>query len=140
SLVLLVGVTVETIDVRPELFGAIAHRPIAWIGVGAVVAGALAIVTGLTGRREARAFAGSCAAVAGLLAALAPGVFPVMLHSTLHPARSLTAYAGASAAHSLAVALVWWPIAAVLAFIYLAIVARTYRGKVRPAEDTQGFY
>jgi hypothetical protein len=53
-----------------------------------------------------------------------------MLHSTLAPEYSLTAPGGATTAHGLAVALIWWPFAAGLAFAYAATVARRYRGKV----------
>jgi hypothetical protein len=52
----------------------------------------------------------------------------------------MTAYSGAAAAHGLAVALLWWPVALVLAFGYFAVIVRNYRGKVSPAEETQGLY
>jgi hypothetical protein len=38
------------------------------------------------------------------------------------------------------VALIWWPIAFVLAATYFVVIMRSYRGKVRPADDSQGFY
>ena len=60
-----------------------------------------------------------------------------MLHSTLAPEHSMTAYNGAAPAHGLAMALIWWPVAFVLAFTYLIVIVREYRGKVRPTEDTQ---
>ena len=37
----------------------------------------------------------------------------------------------------LALALVWWPVAVVLAFTYFAVVMRNYRGKVRPTEGNE---
>ena len=36
----------------------------------------------------------------------------------------------------LAIALVWWPIAFVLALTYFVAILRNFGGKVRPAEDT----
>jgi hypothetical protein len=57
-----------------------------------------------------------------------------MLQSTLAPEHSLTAYSGAGPAHGLAVALMWWPVALVLALVYLAVLMRNQRGKVAPAE------
>ena len=77
--------------------------------------------------------------IAGLLAGAAVSVFPVMLHSTLAPEHSMTAYDGAAPAHGLALALIWWPVALVLALTYFTVVMRKYRGKVRPAEDTQAY-
>ncbi len=58
-----------------------------------------------------------------------------MLHSTLAPEHSMTAYSGAGPAHGLALALMWWPVALVLALAYLTVLMRTHRGKVTPAED-----
>jgi hypothetical protein len=63
-----------------------------------------------------------------------------MLHSTIDRAFSLTAYDGATSANGLTIALVWWPLALALALTYLIVILRSYRGKVRPAQDTQGFY
>ena len=130
----------ETWIVRPALYGAMVERPVAWLAMAVVVAGAWALFTGLRGTGERRAFVGSCAVIAGLLAGAAAAVFPVMLHSTLAPEHSMTAYNGAAPAHGLAMALIWWPVAFVLALTYFTVVMRNYRGKVRPAEDTQGFY
>jgi cytochrome d ubiquinol oxidase subunit II len=139
AFVLLAVVSLETWVVRPALYEAMVERPLAWPAIAMVVAGAWALFTGLRGTSERRAFAGSCAVIVGLLAGAAVGVFPVMLHSTLAPEYSMTAYTGAAPSHGLAMALIWWPVAFVLAFTYLIVILREYRGKVRPAEDTQGY-
>jgi cytochrome d ubiquinol oxidase subunit II len=122
-------VTFETWLVRPELFDGMGARPAAWMALAAVLAGVLLLSSGLRSAGESRALAGSSAIIAGLLASAAAGVFPDMLHSTLAPDYSLTAFAGATTAHGLAVALLWWPVAAALAFAYAALVARLYRDK-----------
>jgi cytochrome bd ubiquinol oxidase subunit II len=142
--VLFTVVSLQTWVVRPALYRAMVERPLAWLAVAVVVSGSWALFAGLrdTGARgsgERRAMAGSCAVIAGLLAALAVGLFPVMLHSTLAPEYSVTAHTGAAPAHGLALALFWWPVAFVLAMTYLAVILREYRGKVRPSEDTQGY-
>ena len=139
TFVLLAVVSLETWVVRPALYEAMVARPLAWLAIAVIVAGAWALVTGLRGTAERRAFAGSCAVIVGLLAGAAVSVFPVMLHSTLAPEHSMTAYNGAAPAHGLALALIWWPVAFLLAFTYLIVVMREYRGKVRPTEDTQGY-
>lgn len=130
----------QTWIVRPELYRALITRPMAWLAVAVIVAGAGAVWTGLRGKAEGRAFAGSCAIVAGLLAGMAAAVFPVMLHSTLDAAYSVTAYDGAVGEGGLRIALVWWPLAVTLAITYLIVIMRSYWGRVRPAQDTQGFY
>ena len=140
ALVLFPLISFETWIVRPAIYAAMSERPLAWLAIAVVMAGAWALFTGLRGTKEGRAFAGSCAVIAGLIAGAAVSVFPVMLYSTLAPEHSITAYSGAAARHGLALALFWWPVALVLAFAYFAVIVRNYRGKVRPAEDTQGFY
>jgi cytochrome d ubiquinol oxidase subunit II len=133
-------ISIATGMVRPELYSAMLARPAGWLAIAVVIGGAWALLTGLRGRAEARAFAGSCAVVAGLLAGAAASVFPVFLHSTLAPEHSLTAHSGATASNAFVIALIWWPIALGLAFTYFVVIMRSYSGKVRPAHDTQGFY
>jgi cytochrome d ubiquinol oxidase subunit II len=134
-LVLLPIVSLETWVVRPALYGALVERPAGWLAGAALLAGAWALVTGLRGTAEWRAFGGSCAIIAGLLAGAAVGMFPVMLQSTIAPEHSLTAYGGASPAHGLALALLWWPVALALALTYFVFVLRHYLGKVGRLSD-----
>jgi cytochrome bd ubiquinol oxidase subunit II len=138
--VLFLLVSVETWIVRPALYVGMLERPAAWLAISVALAGAWALFTGLRGTAERRAFVGSCAVIVGLLAGAAAGVFPVMLHSTLGSDHSITAYTGAAPVHGLAVAVIWWPPALVLAISYFTIITRNYRGKVRPAKDTQRLY
>jgi cytochrome bd ubiquinol oxidase subunit II len=132
-------VSIETWLVRPELFQAMASRPLAWIALAALVAGGWAIFTGWRRRAEARTFAGSCTVIASLLAGAAIGVFPIILRSTLAPEFSMTAHQGATAERGLTIALFWWPVALVLALTYFVVIFRSYQGKVRTSADTQGF-
>jgi cytochrome bd ubiquinol oxidase subunit II len=138
--VFFVVITLQTGFVRPELFGAMGVRPLAWPALALIAVGVWALWSGLRGTNELRAFAGSCAVIVGLLSAAAVSMFPVILHSTLAAEHSLTAYGGATSGRGLLVALIWWPIAFVLAVTYFVVIMRSYRGKVRPADDTQGFY
>jgi cytochrome bd ubiquinol oxidase subunit II len=127
-------VSIATWAVRPQLYQSMAVRPVAWFFAVVMVGGGWALWTGLARLRarpgETRAFVGSCAVIAGLLGAAAAGVFPEFLHSTLSPEHSLTAYGGAASGRGLAVALVWWPVAAGLAAVYFVTVSRQFAGKV----------
>jgi hypothetical protein len=78
--------------------------------------------------------------IAGLLAGAAAGAFPVMLHSTLAPEHSITAYNGAASVQGLTLALLWWPVAFVLAFAYFTVIMRNSSGKVTRAPGAQGLY
>ena len=135
--VLFVVVSVETSVVRPELFQALLQRPLAWMPVIVIGAAVWALWTGLRGQAESRAFAGSCGVIAGLLAGAGASLFPVVLHSTLSPEHSMTAYTGATAERGLRIALFWWPVAVTLALTYFIIIMRIYSGKVRPSQGTQ---
>jgi cytochrome bd-type quinol oxidase subunit 2 len=138
--VLFVVITAQTYFVRPELFRVMIERPLAWPALMLGAAGLWALWSGLRSSNELLAFAGSCAVIVGLLSAAAVAMFPVILHSTLAGEHSLTAYVGAAPERGLLLALIWWPIAFALAATYFVIIMRSYRGKVRPTADTQGFY
>lgn len=135
-----IAIAVETWWVRPELIAGMWHRPLVVVAVIIAVAGAAAIFTGLGSRREQRAFIGSWLVIIGLLGAGAAAMFPFMLHSTLGEEHSLTAFNCSASRKSLLVGIVWWPIALLLALGYFLFIFRYYRGKVKPTEDTQGFY
>jgi cytochrome bd-type quinol oxidase subunit 2 len=98
------------------------------------------LISGLSSRRELRAFVGSNGLLVGLLATGAGAIFPVMLYSTLAPESSLTAYAVAASPRALHIASIWWPLGFVLATIYFVFISLRYAGKVSVKRDTQGFY
>jgi cytochrome d ubiquinol oxidase subunit II len=130
----------ETWYVRPELAGQMLHSPLAWPAILLFLAGAAAVYTGLRHGIEFRAVLGSGMLIAGLLVAGAATIFPVFLFSTLAPENSLTAYNTAASLSSLELAFIWWPVALVLVGVYAWFLARHYTGKVKPAEDTQGYF
>jgi cytochrome bd ubiquinol oxidase subunit II len=133
-------ILVESRIVRPDLPGPALSNPFWWLGLVVTVASIIALVSGLTGRRERRAFLGSNFLIIGLLATGAASIFPVMLHSTLAPEHSLTAYAVASSPSTLRIASFWWPVGFALAVYYFIYISRRYAGKVSVQRDTQGFY
>jgi cytochrome d ubiquinol oxidase subunit II len=137
---LLVVISAESAVVRPDVLGQAIHNPCWWLGLLLVCAAVSVLVSGLATRREIRAFIGSNLLLAGLLASSAAAIFPVVLHSTLAPENSLSAYDVAAGANSLAYAAIWWPIAFALAAAYFVFVSRRYAGKVSVQRDNQGFY
>jgi cytochrome d ubiquinol oxidase subunit II len=137
---LLLVITAQTSEVRPDLIREAIHNPNCWLGLLLVSAAGVVLVSGLMTRREMLAFIGSNLLLAGLLVTLAAALFPVVLHSTLAPENSLTAYAVAAGPGSLAYAAVWWPIGFALAAVYFVFVSRRYAGKVSVQRDNQGFY
>jgi cytochrome d ubiquinol oxidase subunit II len=137
---LFVVVSIESWIVRPDLPGRALGNPMCWLGLLVVVAAIVTLASGLARQRERRAFVGSNLLLIGLLATGGAAMFPEMLHSTLAPEHSLTAYAVASSPTALRLAAVWWPIGGVLAIVYFVFISRRYAGKVSLQRDTQGFY
>jgi cytochrome bd ubiquinol oxidase subunit II len=131
---------IESRIVRPDLPGRAWSNPFWWLGLIITVVSITCLVSGLTGRRERRAFLASNFLIVGLLATGAAAIFPVMLRSTLAPENSLTAYAVASSPTTLLRASFWWPLAFALAVFYFVFISRRYAGKVSVQRDTQGFY
>jgi cytochrome bd ubiquinol oxidase subunit II len=133
------AVTFATRVVNPDFFAVFPRRPVAWVSAAAAVGGlAVANVAAHRGK-DRRAFLGSCAFVAGLLAATASCLYPVLLRSADDPARSITAYAAANDAAGLRTAFGWWIVGFPLAVAYLVIVFRMHRGKAVAALDGEGY-
>src|SRR5207245_4854151 len=107
-------VTLATAIVNDHMYDALFSRPLAWLALVVALGGTVSVALGLRRHQPLRAFLGSSAFLAGLLAATATLIFPVMLRGA-HDAPSLTAYNSSVPDTSLRVALGWWLIAAPLA-------------------------
>src|SRR5262249_47314179 len=137
---LFIIISIETIIVRPELPRQAIHNLFWYLGVVVILASIVTLSSGLATRREMRAFVASNLLLTGLLVTGAAAIFPVMLHSTLAPENSLTAYNVAAGAKSLLFASIWWPVGFALATFYFVFISRRYAGKVSVRRDNQGFY
>jgi cytochrome bd ubiquinol oxidase subunit II len=134
---LLLVVSIESAVVRPDLLSHAIQNPFWWLSLFLVVAAAITLVTALAADRELQAFIGSNLLMGGLLANGAAAIFPVVLHSTLAPENSLTAYDVAAGSKSLAYAAVWWPFGFALSAAYFVFVSRRYAGKVSVHSETR---
>jgi cytochrome d ubiquinol oxidase subunit II len=135
-----VVVLVESRIVRPDLPGRALSNPFWWLGLIVTAVSIIALISGLVGKREWRAFLGSNFLIFGSLATGAVAIFPVMLHSTLATENSLTAYSVACSPSTLRLAGLWWPVGFALAIFYFIFISRRYIGKVSVQHDTQSFY
>jgi cytochrome d ubiquinol oxidase subunit II len=122
--------TWATLEASPQSFGTFPERPLAWAAALVSAAGLLCALICLQTARPLAAFLGSCAFIAGVLAATAALTFPVLLRATLIPSRSLTAYAAAVPHGGLRTALGWFSVGAPLVVCYYALLFRINRGKV----------
>src|SRR5262245_3558025 len=137
---LFVTITVASWVVRPDLMGPAMSNPLCWLGVLVVIVSTVTLISGLSTRRERRAFIGSNFLFVGLLASGGAAIFPVMLYSTLAPEHSLTAYDVAASSSAFLLVSIWWPMGFALATVYFVFISRRYAGKVSVKRDTQGFY
>jgi cytochrome bd ubiquinol oxidase subunit II len=137
--VLLPLVSLGTDIVRPGFFGLVAGRPLALTAALVAAGGLLAVARGLQRRAHLTAFVGSGVFLAGLLAATAAAVFPVMLRATGGDALSLTAYNASAAESSLRIAIRWWLVGIPLVVIYFATVFHIHRGKAVAATGREGY-
>lgn len=131
--------TLATVAVQPALLAALPGRPLAWAALALAVAGLATALAATLRRRPLAAFLGSSAFLAGMLAATAACLWPVMLRSIPDPAHSLTAPGGGATVAGLRTALRWWLLGAPLAVAYLALLFRLHRDKARAAADGEGY-
>lgn len=131
--------TVATGSVNPDLLARLPTRPIAWLSLGIAIGGLAMVGRGLRRGRDLQAFLGSCGFLAGMIAATAACLFPVMLRAMRDPQLSLTAYNAASAPSSLRAALGWWVVGFPLAVSYFVVLFRLHKGKAAAALGRDGY-
>lgn len=131
--------TVLTPLVNADLFPALRGRPLAWLSAVVALGGLITVGLGLRNRRDLQPFLGSCAFLAGMLAATAAAIFPAMLRSVGGDGQSLTAYNASVPIASLRVAFSWWIIGFPLAIFYFATLFRIHRGKAVAASGRDGY-
>jgi cytochrome bd ubiquinol oxidase subunit II len=104
--------------------------PIAFL-VPAVVALALTGMIYFSQKKSDRnAFTCSCVYLSTMLVGAAIALFPRLLPATTGSAYDITIEKALSGPHTLYVGLIWWSLGMLLAFGYVVIVYRMFRGKV----------
>jgi cytochrome d ubiquinol oxidase subunit II len=131
---LAVAATVATLSVQRLIAARLSAHPEGLLFPALALAG-LVLARWQTGEgADVRAFLSSCLFLAALLATTAFALFPYVLLSSADPARSLTAYAAASADDGLRVALWWWLPGMLLVAGYFAFLYRNFAGRVGTEE------
>lgn len=126
---LTVLVTVVSFGVQPQIRFNFRRWPLGLIFPLLAIAGAAGVKYFLARRSERKAFLASSAYLAGMLASVVFGLYPLVL-----PARnakySLTVDGAKAGAYGLKVGLVWWAFGIILALGYFTFVYRSFAGKV----------
>jgi cytochrome d ubiquinol oxidase subunit II len=138
-LILWILASLATFFVNPGMLRQLLKAPPAWAATLVFLAGGGLVLTGIRRQRFLLAFLGSGAFILGILAASAACVYPVLLKSTLDPAFNLTALNASAGIHGLRAGLVWWAIGFPLAIGYAAFLFRFHRGKVKAADEGEGY-
>lgn len=116
--------------VRPKLWDAFRERPWGLVFPLGVAFALAAFVRHVGRKRDRAAFLSSAAYLGGVLATAAFAVYPVVLHATTDPARSLTVATALAPALSLRLGLVWWTVALLIAVAYFRHLYRTFSGRL----------
>lgn len=126
------AVTLATGVVNRPLFAHAAQRPLAWAAIAVAVAGLVVLIGAQRHRHARRAFAGSCAFLAGVLLATAASLYPTILRASGDAALSLTALSTHSDVAGLRAAFAWWCVGFPLAVGYFVVIARVHRRRRAP--------
>jgi cytochrome bd ubiquinol oxidase subunit II len=126
--------------VHRDFFSILLTRPAGWLAILTLLVGASLIAGSRASGRDRIGFIGSCCVVVALTAGAAVSLFPILLRSTIAESYSLSVYTDAYGDVGLRVGAFWWPAAFGLTLVYMFFIARNYRGKAKPTQDTQGFY
>jgi len=126
--------TAATSALAPEIFSALATRPLAWMALALALGGLAVSWISRRAGRDLTAFLGSAAFLFGVLGATAASVYPTMIRSIGGEGPSLTALNSSSSATSLRVGLLWWPVGLILAVAYFVILFWLHRGKAQVIE------
>ncbi len=128
-LVALTGiVTVLTFLVQPQVPRRLAEQPAGGVFAILAVAG-LGWARAEAGRRERRAFLGSCLYLVAMLASAAFGIYPFVLPAN-RPGGGLTIQQAAADGYGISAALWWWIPGVLLAASYFVYLHREFAGKV----------
>ncbi|WP_263365455.1 cytochrome d ubiquinol oxidase subunit II [Edaphobacter bradus] len=126
-----------TVVARPDSLNNYREHGLAWLAPLVVIAGLAMVAISITKHWEFRAFIGSSAYLAAMMAGAAAGLYPVLLPAVGGEGKDITIARALSGEHTLHVGLVWWTFGILLALTYTAIVYWLFRGKV--PEHAQGY-
>ena len=136
--IIAVAVCAATWSVQPQIRTRLAAQPLGHVLTLLAAAGLAAALRYSRGSEPStadhRAFAGSCAFLAGLLGVTAFGLYPYVLPSNGDPALGLTIHNAAASDYGLRAALWWWLPGIALAITYFALTHRRLSGRVESTD------
>jgi len=121
---------IATVYAVPRVLDNYSRWPVEYVAP-IIVSGSLVYLYFAPSRgHEKAAFLASCVYIAGMLAGAAFALYPNVLPASPGQQYSLTIDNAATGAHGMAIGLVWWTLAIILAIGYFVLAYRMFRGKV----------
>jgi len=133
--VAVVSVTILTFRVQPHVPERLRAEPLGYAFPALALVGLVSSLWMRRRGRDAGAFLGSVAFLAGMLLSVAFGLYPLMLPAVGDAAASLTVHNAAGPVHGMRVALFWWIPGMALVATYTVTIYRGMRGKVEVEEE-----
>jgi cytochrome d ubiquinol oxidase subunit II len=130
-------VTAVTFEVQPQVKENFLTWPWGFVLPLIAVAGLAGVAFELRKHDERKAFFASCAYLAGMLASVVFGVYPMVLPAR-NPVYSLTVENAKAGAYGLKVGVRWWIVGMIFAAGYFTFVYRSFAGKVEVESDSNG--
>ena len=130
--------TIASLAIQPQIANNLAEQPWGAAFPLAALLGLVGIVFYRSRRRDGSAFLASCTYIAGMLAAVAFGLYPYVLPARPASELGLTATAVAAPVHGLWIGLAWWIPGMLLAAGYFTYVYRGFGGKVTVGGESAG--
>jgi cytochrome bd ubiquinol oxidase subunit II len=127
-------VTAVTLRVQPQVKENLTTWPWGFVFVLLAIAGIAGVQFELIKRDERKAFFASCTYLAGMLASVVFGLYPMVLPAR-NPVYSLTVTSAKAGDYGLKIGLIWWVIGMILTAGYFTFVYRSFAGKVIVEKD-----
>jgi cytochrome d ubiquinol oxidase subunit II len=131
------AVTIFSLRLQPQITANLSSRPWGYVFPALALLGLIAAWRFHTARREGRAFAASCAYLAGMIGSAAFGIYPNVLPSLTGTDRALTVVNAAAPSSGLRIGLAWWIPGILLAIGYFLFTYSRFSGKV--TSETEGY-
>ncbi|MCU1242458.1 MAG: cytochrome d ubiquinol oxidase, subunit [Candidatus Acidoferrum typicum] len=133
-LILTAVVTVITFKVQPQVKENFVTWPLGLLFPFLAIAGIVGVRFELVKRDERKAFFASCGYLAGMLASVVFGLYPLVLPAR-NPIYSLTVSSAKAGDYGLKVGIVWWTFGILLVAGYFIYTYRSLAGKVVVAKN-----
>lgn len=140
SVLLLSVIAVISVSaIKPDVWKNYSANPIGYIFPLLGLIGIIGMIYFRIKPQDSKAFFSSSLFIIGMLGATAYGLYPNLLPASTNPEYNMTVFNSKAGAYGLHVGAGWWVFGMVLTVFYFVYLFRSFRGKVKVTEDTEGY-